>query len=75
MGIKKLPADLTEALDLMDKSDLARTVLGEEFLKHYIAAKRAHIEGYKRSLGSNVDDPSYRIRISRYEIENLLPIL
>jgi glutamine synthetase len=75
MGIRRLPPDLPSALDLMERSELVRGVLGDEFLDHYLMAKRAHVDAYNRSLEMKMNDESMRLRISRFEIEHLLPIL
>ena len=75
MGIRRLPPDLESALELLEKSELARETMGSEFLSHYVKAKRAHIRDYKRSLGHRKDDCSMQVQISKYEMDNLLPIL
>ncbi len=74
-GIRRLPPDLGTALDLMESSDLVRDVLGDEFRTHYINAKRAHLQDYQDGLGHRLKDGSMRTQISRYEIEELLPVL
>jgi glutamine synthetase len=74
-GIKRLPPDLESALDLMEKSSLVREVMDEDFLNHYLIAKRSHLKGYKESLGHRSDDISMRVQVSRFEMDNLLPIL
>jgi len=75
MNISRLPPDLGSALDLMEGSSLVKEVLGEEFLKHYIIAKRTHLDEYISSLGHRKDDASMRVQVSRYEMEHLLPVL
>lgn len=75
MGINRLPSDLGHALDRMEEGSVAREIMGDEFLSHYIKAKRSHLEDYVKSLGHRSSDCSYKIQVSRYEIENLLPIL
>lgn len=75
IGIKRLPPDLDSALDLLGSSALAREVMGDEFLNHYLSAKRAHVKAYNSSLGHRKNDRSMEAQISRYEIEHLLPIL
>jgi glutamine synthetase len=75
MGIRRLPSDLGSALDLMENGTVAREVMGEEFLSHYIKAKRSHLHEYMTSLGHRSGDISYRTQVSRYEIEQLLPVL
>ncbi|MFW3146372.1 MAG: glutamine synthetase family protein [Thermoplasmatota archaeon] len=75
MGIRRLPPDLRSALELMGGSNLALEVMGERFLEHYITAKKAHLDAYLESLGHRRNDASMRMEISRFEIENLLPVL
>ncbi|MGA1821973.1 MAG: glutamine synthetase family protein [Thermoplasmatota archaeon] len=75
LNIQRLPSDLGSALDLLEGSDLAGEVFGIDFLSHYITAKRAHLKAYRMSLGHRADDLSMRIQVSRFEMENLLPIL
>jgi len=75
LGIKRLPPGLRSALDLMEASSLVRDVVGEDFLDHYLIAKRAHLKEYERSMGHRKNDVSMRVQVSRFEIENLLPVL
>ncbi|MGA1820076.1 MAG: glutamine synthetase family protein [Thermoplasmatota archaeon] len=75
MGIQRLPPEFGAALDLMEASALVKEVMGQDFLSHYLTAKRAHLEGYKTSLGHRKDDISMRVQVSKYEMDELLPIL
>lgn len=75
LGIKRLPPDLGSALDLMERSALVKEVIGDEFLNHYMIAKRAHLKGYLDSLGHRREDVSMRVQVSKYEMKNLLPVL
>lgn len=75
MGIRRLPPDLGSALDSMEKGTIARQTMGDEFLSHYLKAKRAHLKEYQDGLGHRRDDTSYKLQVSRLEIEELLPIL
>lgn len=75
MGIKRLPSDLGSALDLMEGSPLVKETLGEDFLEHYITAKRAHLKDYLQSLGHRAHDSSMKLQVSRFEVEELLPVL
>lgn len=75
LGIKSLPEGLEPALNLMERSDMVKEMLGEEFLAHYLEAKRAHVWAYKQNLGHRSDDKSMMVEVSRYEVEELLPIL
>jgi glutamine synthetase len=75
LGIRSLPADLEHALEMMEKSALVKETMGEEFLSHYLAAKKAHFKAYNDSLGHRKDDWSMDHMVSRFEVEELLPIL
>jgi glutamine synthetase len=61
-GIDSLPDSLGEAISLTEKSELVKRALGDHIFSRFVALKR-----------SEWDD--YRIQLSRYELENLLPIL
>ena len=41
LRIDDLPANLSEALDELEKSDLVRDALGDHIVEHFLAAKRA----------------------------------
>ena len=78
-----MPCKETEfkAHGILERQDLAKWVeqypemLGEEFITHYLTAKKAHVKAYKEGLGHRVDDRSMDVMVSRYEIDELLPIL
>jgi len=61
-GIESLPDSLGEAISLTEKSELVQKALGDHIFSRFVALKR-----------NEWDD--YRIQLSRYELENLLPIL
>lgn len=42
--LPSLPKSLGEALELLDRSDVARRWLGSDFVDHYVAMKRAEVE-------------------------------
>jgi glutamine synthetase len=75
MGIERLPPDLGKALERLETSDFAKEVMGKDFHEHYIKAKRAHLSDYLRGLGHRKNDLSMKVQVSRYEMENLLPVL
>ena len=62
-------------MEKMEKSGLVKEMMGEEFLSHYLEAKKAHIKAYKDSLGHRRDDWSMDHTVSKYEVEELLPVL
>lgn len=59
LGIRRLPANLCEALDELEKSEFIKGVLGENFSSKYIAAKRLEWE-------------DYRTQVTQWEIEQYL---
>ena len=59
LGVRRLPANLCEALDELEKSSFVRNVLGEQFCNKYIAAKRLEWE-------------DYRTQVTQWELEQYL---
>lgn len=73
-GIKSLPGSLEQALALAENSTLVKEVVGERFLEDFVKMKKKEIEKYKtynKGLFAFADNS----RLSRYELEELLPIL
>jgi glutamine synthetase len=68
--IHVLPRDLTEAVDLMEKSDLVQSALGPGLFARLIANKRAEIDEYRNNVGSEFDK-----QVSDYEVRRYLPFL
>jgi glutamine synthetase len=50
LRIDELPANLSEALDELEKSALVRETLGEHIFDHFLAAKRAEWSDYMRHV-------------------------
>jgi glutamine synthetase len=50
MGYEQLPQDLSEALDVMDRSEFIAEVLGEGVFDFFRANKRAEWEAYRRRV-------------------------
>jgi len=50
LRIDDLPANLSEALDELEKSDLVRDALGEHIFEHFLAAKRDEWDDYSRQV-------------------------
>ena len=48
--LESVPASLDEALDLLEHSDVAREMLGEDFVRHYVAMKRFEAEKYRQQV-------------------------
>jgi len=61
-GIKSLPGNLFEALQEVEKSELVRETLGDHIFNKFIENKK-------------IEWDRYRTHVSRYEIENYLPIM
>ena len=61
-GYRMLPGDLHEAIELFEKSELMREVLGEEMHRFIVENKR---EEWR----------SYRSQVTQWEIERFFPIL
>jgi glutamine synthetase len=59
LRIDELPANLSDALDYLQKSDLMEETLGEHILAHFLAAKRAEWDSYIR-------------HVSRWEVDRYL---
>ena len=62
LGITSIPDSLGEAIHIAEKSDLIRRALGEHVFSRFIELKKQDWE-------------NYRMRVSPYELETLLPIL
>ncbi len=61
-GIRNLPRDLNEAVSALAKSKLMRETLGDHIFDTFIANKRLEWERYS-------------VHVSKFEIDNYLPIL
>jgi glutamine synthetase len=45
-----VPQSLEEALDLLGTSDVAREMLGDDFVQHYVLMKRFEAEKYRQQV-------------------------
>ncbi len=61
-GIRRLPATLAEALDLMENSQLVRDALGEHTFEWFLRNKRAEWDRYEH-------------HVSQFELRHYLPVL
>jgi len=68
--IHVLPRDLAEAVDLMEKSDLVRAVLGPDIFAKLILNKRQEIDEYRNNVSAEFDK-----QVSDYEVRRYLPVL
>ena len=48
--VRKLPANLLDAIRLMDKSDVARNAFGNEFVDSYVKLKQDEWQRFTRSI-------------------------
>jgi glutamine synthetase len=62
LGIQSLPADLDEAIQEAENSELLYKCLGEHVFTRLLEVKRAEFE-------------DYRVQVTPYELERFLPIL
>jgi glutamine synthetase len=62
LGIQSLPADLDEAIQEAENSELLYKCLGEHVFTRLLEVKRAEFE-------------DYRVQVTPYELEKFLPIL
>lgn len=61
-GVQRLPETLSEALEVMERSDLVAEALGEHVFDWFLRNKRAEWERYQQ-------------HVSRFELETYLPVL
>jgi glutamine synthetase len=61
-GIESLPDSLGEAISITEKSDFVRRALGDHIFSRFVELKRKEWE-------------EYRIQVTPYEMDNLLPVL
>lgn len=61
-GIENLPGSLIEAIEITEKSELVRKVLGEHVFKNFIDNKK-------------IEWDNYRKQVTSYELKTYLPIL
>lgn len=78
-GIKSLPGSLEEALEKTKKSELVKETLGDHLFEAFITDREKHVAEYNDSFPATselaVDKQAERRKVSKYEIEKLLPIL
>ena len=60
--VEKLPANLNEAISIMEESELVRETLGESVFEYVLRNKRAEWLDYRR-------------QVSQYELDRYLPVL
>jgi len=62
LGIKPLPADLNEAIRVMEQSELVAETLAEHVFDFFLRNKREEWSDYRR-------------QVSRFELDRYLPML
>ena len=62
LGIDSLPRDLGHAIDCCERSELVREALGEHIFEKFIENKK-------------IEWDRYRVQVTRYELEEYLPLL
>ena len=62
MGYEALPENLSEAIEVMAKSELVAEVLGEHVFDFFLRNKRSEWDGYRR-------------QVTPYELATYLPVL
>lgn len=75
LKIENLPSSLEEALSLTKKSRLVKETLGPHLFSKFIENKEKHLQEYKNSFSNKKEMEKYKVKISKYELEKLLPIL
>ena len=70
IGIKSLPGNLEEAVEITKNSEIVRETLGEHLFEKFIANKEAEIRNYREEMGHKYD-----AKVSPFEIEHNLPRL
>ena len=60
--VQTLPANLNEAIAVMEKSELVRETLGEHVFEYVLRNKRAEWQEYRR-------------QVSQFELDRYLPVL
>lgn len=69
-GLRTLPKNLEDALELTRKSELVRETLGKELFEKFIENKELEISNYRKEVGNKYDS-----KVSPYELEHNLPRL
>jgi glutamine synthetase len=49
-GLPPLPRTLDQAIDLLDRSEIARDFLGDAFVDHYVTMRRWEVEKHRRAV-------------------------
>jgi glutamine synthetase len=60
--VEMLPANLNEAIEIMEKSELVRETLGESVFEYVLRNKRSEWLDYRR-------------QVSQFELDRYLPVL
>ena len=69
-----LPTTLAEALDALEADTVLREMLGEEFVKLFVAVKRHEI-GKARAAIADAEAPGFRDTVDQWERDELFEFL
>lgn len=70
MGIAVLPRNLEKAIDILETSKFARSILGTSFMDFHITESRANWNDFMKCTGEN-DDP---LSVSQWEVQKYLNV-
>ncbi len=73
-GVENLPAELPEALAALEADAPLRALLGEEFVKLYLAVKRHEINK-AAEYGADVNSEGFLNRVERFEVDEYFEFL
>ncbi len=73
-GVTDLPSSLPEALDALEADQAMRGLLGEEFIKLFVAVKRHEIKK-AAAAGADVTTSDFRDTVTQFEIDEYFEFL
>jgi len=73
-GVPNLPSGLPQALDALEADDNMRALLGEEFIKLFLAVKRHEI-GKAANNGADVNSEGFNDRVEPFEVSEYFEFL
>lgn len=73
-GVPNLPGSLPQSLQALEADSTLRDLLGEEFIKLFLAVKRHEI-GKAKAGGADVDSPGFNDRVEPWEVAEYFEFL
>ena len=73
-GIGNLPGSLEEAISLTEKGNIVKETLGKHLYKSFIDNEKKELNEFEKS-NIHSEDKQNNKNITKYELENLLPVL